>query len=217
MEEVTNSPKSGQQSDQATLAIILNKAITLFAARGFKGVTMRDLAKESGITPAALYYYFTDKQSLHMAALAHAHARSRPAGVALLNPAEGGEPLERLEKFIYRLCERYHNDPEFLMLVQRSLIDSSEEPHKSPPEALTKNFSALQNFLSDLAPDFDSHLLTVSVFGLISHTYNTRMVRHGFPGNKAEHDSPAVVTKHIMKLLTRGILPAATKSQNNSE
>lgn len=198
--------KKKSNGDPATRTLILERAISLFAGHGFRGVSMRDLAQAVGITPGALYHYFPDKQQLYLAALAQVHARTRPAGVALLNPAEGGEPLERLERFINRLCERYHNDPEFLMLVQRSMMDDVAETRQALAEQLKKNFGALEGFLEELAPDFDSHLLTVSIFGLIAHTYNTRQMRHSFPGNKPEHDRPEVVAGHVMRILTRGIL-----------
>ena len=201
-----NFREKKNNGDAATRTVILERAITLFAGHGFRGVSMRDLAQAVGITPGALYHYFPDKQQLYLAALAQVHARTRPAGVALLNPAEGGDALERLERFIRRLCERYHKDAEFLMLVQRSMMDDVAETREALAEALRKNFVALENFLEELAPGFDSHLLAVSIFGLIAHTYNTRQMRHSFPGNKPEHDRPEVLADHVMKVLTQGIL-----------
>ena len=43
---------------------ILGAARKLIGERGFEGVTMRDLAKESGVTPKTLYHQFESKEKL---------------------------------------------------------------------------------------------------------------------------------------------------------
>jgi AcrR family transcriptional regulator len=53
--------RSSQQPaniDRETWRDIVNAAKELFLARGYKGVSMRDVAEVVQITPAALYYYF---------------------------------------------------------------------------------------------------------------------------------------------------------------
>ena len=50
-----------------TYSRILKAAEELFIAKGFKGVSMKDIAKKVDITPAALYYYFPKgKQDLFL-------------------------------------------------------------------------------------------------------------------------------------------------------
>lgn len=44
---------------------ILDASLPLFAAAGFQGVSMRDVASAVGSTPAALYYHFPDKEQLY--------------------------------------------------------------------------------------------------------------------------------------------------------
>lgn len=53
-----------QPSDSGTAARILESAITLFAARGFDEVTVRDIAEDAGANPAAISYYFGAKEQL---------------------------------------------------------------------------------------------------------------------------------------------------------
>ncbi|NPV55792.1 MAG: TetR/AcrR family transcriptional regulator [Anaerolineae bacterium] len=45
---------------------ILHAAVRLFAARGYHGVSMREIADACGISKAALYYHFQDKQALFL-------------------------------------------------------------------------------------------------------------------------------------------------------
>lgn len=48
---------------------ILKTASRLFSSSGFAGVSMSDIAKETGITKSALYYYFVDKKELYQQSL----------------------------------------------------------------------------------------------------------------------------------------------------
>ncbi|MFB6319127.1 TetR/AcrR family transcriptional regulator [Saccharicrinis sp. FJH54] len=49
---------------EAKQAEIINAAQELFTAYGFEKTTMTDIARRLGISKAALYYYFSDKESI---------------------------------------------------------------------------------------------------------------------------------------------------------
>jgi TetR/AcrR family transcriptional regulator, cholesterol catabolism regulator len=51
---------------------ILDVAIDLFAAKGFKGTSIRDIAKACDMTISGIYYYFGNKEGLLFAILEHA-------------------------------------------------------------------------------------------------------------------------------------------------
>lgn len=53
-----------ETADSSTASRILDGAISLFAARGFDEVTVRDIAEEAGANPAAISYYFGAKEQL---------------------------------------------------------------------------------------------------------------------------------------------------------
>lgn len=48
---------------------IVAHSLSLFSARGYHGVSMNDISQAVGITKAALYYHFEDKESLFIAAM----------------------------------------------------------------------------------------------------------------------------------------------------
>ena len=52
-------------SDQETRQRLLEAGAQLFAERGFKEVTVRDICKEAGANVAAVNYYFRDKWGLY--------------------------------------------------------------------------------------------------------------------------------------------------------
>ena len=51
---------------------ILTAAERLFVERGYRGISMREIADEVGVTKAALYYHFRDKEQLFVALLDNA-------------------------------------------------------------------------------------------------------------------------------------------------
>ncbi|ADU51628.1 transcriptional regulator, TetR family [Thermaerobacter marianensis DSM 12885] len=70
---------------------ILQHAASLFARQGYPATTMRDLAAALGVTPAALYYHFNNKDQLLLEVMLHGiqmvHRRVQ------LAMAEGGPGL----------------------------------------------------------------------------------------------------------------------------
>jgi len=74
---------------ERTQGAIREAALGLMAKRGYEAMSMRDLAAQVGVQPAALYRYFPTKEKLllallieHMEALAAAWQAARPAGGA---------------------------------------------------------------------------------------------------------------------------------------
>lgn len=79
---------------------IIEAAGELFASRGYKGATVRDICKSAGVHVGAVNYHFRDKEGLFAAALEHAHqwsVRKYPPDVGL-DPQASVE--ERLRAFI---------------------------------------------------------------------------------------------------------------------
>lgn len=60
--------KGLEQSDSR--ARIMDEAKVLFAARGYRGLSMREIAEAVGISKAGIYYHFRDKEAL-FSAIAH--------------------------------------------------------------------------------------------------------------------------------------------------
>jgi AcrR family transcriptional regulator len=59
-----------QPSESATtFDRIVEQATHLFVARGYNGISMREIAEAVGVSKAGLYYHFKDKEALFMAIL----------------------------------------------------------------------------------------------------------------------------------------------------
>jgi TetR/AcrR family transcriptional regulator len=184
---------------------ILDQAVRLFARAGFSGVPMRQIAEAVGVTPAALYYHFPDKQSLYLEAMARAFADKAEGISAALT--QSGSAVERLEGFILSFSELMSADPDFRALLHRELLDGDEARLRLLAEKVfQQQFRAIAGLAEELAPQCDPHLLAISMAGLILFHFETAPLRRFLPGGKAEHNDPRVVAKHATRLLVHGLL-----------
>src|SRR5262249_21935551 len=96
---------------------ILAAAMDLFAMKGFRGTTTRDLATQAGVNEAIIFRHFNTKEELYSAILEHKAGENREAKL---------EELERLaatgddEKFFRSIgrsfLEKHENDTTFYRL-----------------------------------------------------------------------------------------------------
>jgi len=83
---------------------ILDAALTCFAREGFHAATMQDIVAESGLSPGAIYGYFTGKTEVVMAIASQRHAMERQRMQQALSAADLDTSLVRLvEGFVLGL------------------------------------------------------------------------------------------------------------------
>lgn len=77
---------------------ILDEAAALFAARGFDGASLGDLAEAVGMTKAAIYHYFPSKQDIYEAIIVRVlHGLAAHVTTAI---DEQDDPRDRLRAFM---------------------------------------------------------------------------------------------------------------------
>ena len=59
-----NASKTVCASYDQKLEMILREAAHIFARKGFRGASIRDIARQTGVSLAGLYYYFRSKDEL---------------------------------------------------------------------------------------------------------------------------------------------------------
>lgn len=187
-----------------TRTYILEQAIPLFAARGYSGVSMRDLSKAVGIRAASLYHHFPDKQSLYLDAMGYLFADKAEGITMAING--NGTPFERLEQFVTRFVELMGNDPNFRALLQRELLDGDEARLKLLAERVFIGpFQAITALAEELAPDCDPHMLAISMAGLVLFHFETAPIRRFLPGGQPKHNDLNVVARHVTRLLGKAL------------
>lgn len=186
---------------------ILELSAPLFARHGYDGVSMRDVAAAVGLTQAALYYHFSNKDQLYLDAVA---CEFREKGAALKAMLAGnGTPWERLERFVAGLARMMATDKDFLRLVQWVLLDTDEARQSTLAKQVFRDmFVAVHDLACELDPHRDAHLLAMSIFGLVIFHFQTGATRKFMPGHRPHQDDPAVLARHVCELLRRGLAAA---------
>lgn len=186
---------------------ILGLSAPLFAQNGYDGVSMRDVAAAVGLTQAALYYHFADKDQLYLDAVACEFREREAALKAIL--AGDGAPWERLELFVAGLARMMVLDKDFLRLVQWVLLDTDEARQGTLAKQVFRDmFVAVHDLASELDPHRDAHLLAMSILGLVIFHYQTGAIRKFMPGHRPDQDKPEVLARHVCGLLRRSLAPA---------
>jgi AcrR family transcriptional regulator len=186
---------------------ILELSAPLFARHGYDGVSMRDVAAAVGLTQAALYYHFSDKDQLYLDAVAY---EFRGRGTALKDILAGdGTPWERLKRFVAELARMMATDKNFLRLVQWVLLDSDEARQSTlAKQVFSDMFVAVHDLARELDPHHDAHLLAMSIFGLVIFHFQTGTTRRFMPGHRPRQDRPEVLAHHVCDLLRRSLAAA---------
>jgi TetR/AcrR family transcriptional regulator, regulator of cefoperazone and chloramphenicol sensitivity len=95
-----------KKSDAETRARLLEAAERLFAERGFKRVTVREICDAAHANVAAVNYHFGDKLGLYREVLQGAIDAMRETSRAARAAGEGQPPEEQLRRFVAVFLER---------------------------------------------------------------------------------------------------------------
>jgi AcrR family transcriptional regulator len=125
-------------TDAASREAILAAATDLFAAQGFSGVKVKEIAARAKVNSALLYYYFEDKEGLYRAVLAHVVGGvSQQIGRAIAEPPPS--PEEGVRRFVAAQAERFFAHRAFSRLVLRELFDGGTVRLETPMHSVVGN------------------------------------------------------------------------------
>ena len=158
--------------EQDTKTRLLHSAGDLFAAKGFKGATIRDICDKVGANLASVHYYFKDKEGLYEAVVQFVMDETSRRFPAYIDAKEDQNPQEELYLFIKHFLERRLND-EFPAWFRKVLFQALHDPRPSIRDLITqrhkRNYGRLVTLIRRLLPagadDEAVHLVMASVIG----------------------------------------------------
>jgi TetR/AcrR family transcriptional regulator len=104
--------------EELNRSLVLDAAEEAFGEHGYPGASVRDIARRSGFSSAALYLFFANKEALYGEVLVR---RGTELHDAMRSAAEGpGSPLERLHRMADVALELYRVRPHFAQLVAQA-------------------------------------------------------------------------------------------------
>lgn len=191
-------------------AALLDTARSLFLAKGFGPVTIRQIAAAAGSTPATIHYHFGDKLGLYRAMLERAIA---PVA----------EALERLGDPV---CAKDAGVDDVIRLYARMLADNPWVPALIVQEVLAEGGRFREQFISQfagrLAPlfvaviereqargavraDLDPRLGALSAISLTVFPFIALPVTSRVLGASVAGDAIETLVEHTIRVLRHGI------------
>lgn len=103
---------------------IMEAAEKLFAAKGFEGSSVRDIADAAGVNLAMISYYFGSKEKM-MEALFEYRGNFMKLKLENLLADESITPWEKIQAVVDQYLERLLNNPDFYRIMSREQMESS--------------------------------------------------------------------------------------------
>lgn len=177
----TAKPATRQERVQRKEDVIIGAARDVFLERGFKGATMAQIARGSGVADGTLYTYFQNKEALAWAVVADFYKRltdSAQAGVDAISGCESQLRFLAKHHLTHVLAERR-------ILEMMPLIDMHLEDYEgSELFDLNKNYVVIFNRITkdgqargDIKPHFTPWILRDIFFGGIDYGCRTMLIK----------------------------------------
>ncbi|MFX1559365.1 MAG: TetR/AcrR family transcriptional regulator [Promethearchaeota archaeon] len=132
-------------SEDSTKKQILKSAYQLFVDRGYRGSSMRDIAKHAGIKASSVYNHFENKEQIFEAVFIEKHPMFRI--LEILDSIRGDTAEELLTNAVNRLTKELRSEPALLNLFFVELV---EMDGKHVPIAIKKNFPTDSKFIKHI-------------------------------------------------------------------
>ena len=205
---------------------ILVAAGPIFAERGFRATTVREICAAANVNIASVNYYFGDKQQLYVETIRLARNR-RAEDVPIPQRPLGTSPQTRLKDFVLTILSRMGamTDPPWeTRLMMREVVEPSAACSELVEDYFRPHFEMLLSILSEQTAAGTSETLIRKIgFSIIGQCLFYR-VAHGVvtmltpPAELDEHFGLESLADHISNIALSAIgaqAPIATQSSTH--
>ena len=191
-------------------ATLLDAALACFVRGGIAATSLRDIAKEAGVTPALVHYYFGDKAQLQEAVVTE---RLLPVVAKMRAPvmqAGNGDVAGLVAGFVRGIGTVVAEHPWLPTLWVREILCEGGALREMMirqvgpllPTMMAGRFAAAQQ-AGQLNPDLDPRLLMVSLIGLTMFPMASAPIwRQLFGADDIDFND---LRRHTLVLLDRGL------------
>jgi len=204
MSRASPAPASPETSE-----LILEAAGRIFARKGFRSTTVRQITQAAGVNVAAVNYHFHDKKELYTRVLKRAHqAADRTAAADLAD-----HPQKRLRAFIHGFVE-YLFDPRRPDWQGRLLAREIAEPSPALDRLAAESVrpvkeqlcAIVRELLGPGSTDLQVQRSALSVIGQCLHYVHCReMIKRLFPNQPEKARDAGALADHIFHFSLAGI------------
>ena len=190
---------------QKNRAAILDAALDVFSAQGFRGATVDQIAAAAGLSKPNLLYYFPSKEAIHTTLL-DTLLDTWLAPLRALDPS--GDPLQEVLDYVQRKLQMSRDFPRESRLFANEIVQGAPRIL----DALTSDLKALvdektiliQSWIDagEIAPVHPYHLL-FSIWSLTQHYADFDVqIRAVLGPEDPFKDAPAFIDTLYRRLLT---------------
>jgi AcrR family transcriptional regulator len=166
VEENGKFSKLREQQREKRKNLIIDAAEMVFMKKPFNEVSMRNIAREAGITPTAIYRYFPDKQIL----FCEAYQRDAQRLLKVVIDSIGhGEEL-RLGEIAMHYVNFFWKNSQALKILANFTVDDSYSDDCSIIVNLSTRpiVDQVERHIKKFSPDIDARVLARSFFAAIN-------------------------------------------------
>jgi AcrR family transcriptional regulator len=185
---------------------IVEQATRLFAARGFFGASLRDIARAVGIRKPSLLYHFPSKDELRQSVLEQMLSHWNEVVPKILRAATSGH--EQFDAILQETINFFCADPDRARLLLRELLDRPAEmaplieSHVEPWARIVSDYIRKGQEQGRVRPDVDPEAYVTSVINLVLcgiaiHGVTNQLLPPADPGD----DAPPVPQRYLDEML----------------
>lgn len=179
---------------------VLSLAISLFAKKGYNGVSIRELAIAANLSVAGIYHYFPDKQSLYQEAVKQCFSNKAFSFSSIWQ--SDAPPKDKLRLFVHSLLKVMLDDKDFHNLLQHELLLADEVRLKLLADNIFRDeFNELLKLSSELFPQQPAYLMAISILSLVFSHLELQPLGRFLPDYQTKYETIDMLTEHIVSLL----------------
>ncbi|UYV39461.1 TetR family transcriptional regulator C-terminal domain-containing protein [Rhodobacteraceae bacterium D3-12] len=204
-ERHTKAPIRGKTRIQRkNTSAILDAALEIFAANGFRGATLDQIAGAAGLSKPNLLYYFPSKEAIHAALLDGLMETWLDPLYAL---DEAGDPLQEILSYVRRKLEMSRDFPKESRLFANEILQGA--PRIGPALSgelktlVDEKAEVIRNWTRDgKIAEVNPHHLIFSIWALTQHYADFDVQVHAVLGG-ADVDPFPEAERYLEALFTR--------------
>jgi AcrR family transcriptional regulator len=210
------APDKGDSLAACTRARLLEAAGEVFAQRGFREATVREICKKAGANIAAVNYYFQGKEGLYAHVVEYAQSCMRSAYPLAIE--RDAPPEARLRQFIGMFLWRVLDDARpawHTKLMSREMVEPTAALDQVVASTIRPTFTALSSILAELLPQASSDQLRLAAASIIGqclmHRHCRPVLDRLFPGQAYGEKEMTLLTEHVTAFSLAGLEGLKTK------
>jgi AcrR family transcriptional regulator len=181
---------------------ILDTSAKLFSQQGYTGVSIRDIAQACGMTNAALYYHFKNKEDLFLAMLQRDHNKAMTALHEAANrPGDLREDLKRLVTLYTAVTCARRQSFQTLWRDLRSIEDT--RGHKMLGEMRSQFLGPLEERIAQAQAAGEIKPGEARLYARLMHGLIIALTNDGPPGR--QHKATAQEVETVVNLFLHGV------------